>query len=137
VRIAPARPDQAILVLSPSHSTPRPRAASSAWAEQACLDGRVTGAGKLALDTSRLAADAGYGPVPLTRLEFLLLKELAEHGGRLVPRARLLASVWGFDFDPGSNVVDACVRRVRSKLGFGLIKTVRGEGYQLTAWLPQ
>ncbi len=106
-------------------------------AEQACLDGRDTGAGKLALDTSRLAADAGYGPVPLTRLEFLLLKELAEHGGRLVPRARLLASVWGFDFDPGSNVVDACVRRVRSKLGFGLIKTVRGEGYQLTAWLPQ
>jgi len=105
--------------------------------EQACPDGPVTGAGKLTLDVGRLAADAGYGPVPLTRLEFLLLKELAEHDGRLVPRARLLAVVWGFDFDPGSNVVDACVRRVRSKLGFGLIKTVRGEGYQLTARLPQ
>jgi DNA-binding response OmpR family regulator len=36
------------------------------------------------------------------------------------------------DFDPGSNVVDVCVRRLRSKLGFSLIKTVRGEGYQLT-----
>ena len=36
-------------------------------------------------------------------------------------------------FDPGSNVVDVCVRRLRSKLGFDLIKTVRGEGYQLTA----
>ena len=47
--------------------------------------------------------------------------------------AELLATVWGYDFDPGSNVVDVCVRRLRSKLGFDLIKTVRGEGYQLTA----
>ena len=92
-------------------------------------------AGQLALDAGRLAADAGFGPVPLTRLEFLLLKELAEHGGRLVPRSRLLAAVWGFDFDPGSNVVDVCIRRLRSKLGFGLIKTVRGKGYQLAAGL--
>ena len=50
-----------------------------------------------------------------------------------MPKVRLLASVWGYDFDPGSNVVDVCVRRVRSKLGFDLIKTVRGEGYQLAA----
>ena len=48
-------------------------------------------------------------------------------------KVRLLATVWGYDFDPGSNVVDVCVRRVRSKLGFDLIKTVRGEGYQLAA----
>jgi DNA-binding response OmpR family regulator len=48
-----------------------------------------------------------------------------------VPKGRLLASVWGYNFDPGSNVVDVCVRRLRSKLGFSLIKTVRGEGYQL------
>ena len=47
------------------------------------------------------------------------------------PKGRLLASVWGYNFDPGSNVVDVCVRRLRSKLGFSLIKTVRGEGYQL------
>ena len=69
--------------------------------------------------------------MPLTRLEFLLLRELAEHPGRSVPKGQLLASVWGYDFDPGSNVVDVCVRRLRSKLGFDLIKTVRGEGYQL------
>jgi DNA-binding response OmpR family regulator len=69
--------------------------------------------------------------VPLTRLEFLLLRELAEHVGQSVPKGRLLATVWGYDFDPGSNVVDVCVRRLRGKLGFGLIKTVRGEGYQL------
>jgi DNA-binding response OmpR family regulator len=90
---------------------------------------------KLALDTGRLEADAGHGPVPLTRLEFLLLKELASHAERPVPRSALLAAVWGFDFDPGSNVVDVCIRRLRSKLGFGLIKTVRGKGYQLAAGL--
>jgi DNA-binding response OmpR family regulator len=93
--------------------------------------GEVVRAGSLTLDVARLVADIGHGPVPLTRLEFLLLRELAEHRGESVAKGRLLASVWGYDFDPGSNVVDVCVRRLRSKLGFGLIKTVRGEGYQL------
>jgi two-component system, OmpR family, response regulator len=91
----------------------------------------VVRAGSLTLDVGRLVADIGTGAVPLTRLEFLLLRELAEHVGQSVPKGELLASVWGYDFDPGSNVVDVCVRRLRSKLGFGLIKTVRGEGYQL------
>ena len=93
--------------------------------------GEIIRVGSLTLDVARLVADIGQGPVPLTRLEFLLLRELAEHIGQSVPKGRLLASVWGYDFDPGSNVVDVCVRRLRSKLGFGLIKTVRGEGYQL------
>ena len=93
--------------------------------------GEIIRAGNLTLDVARLVADIGHGPVPLTRLEFLLLRELAEHFGRSVRKGRLLASVWGYDFDPGSNVVDVCVRRLRSKLGFSLIKTVRGEGYQL------
>jgi DNA-binding response OmpR family regulator len=56
---------------------------------------------------------------------------MARDAGRVVTHRRLLASVWGYHFDPGSNVVDVCVRRLRSKLGFSLIKTVRGEGYQL------
>jgi len=93
----------------------------------------VLRAGDVTLDVARLVADAGHGPVPLTRLEFLLLRELAEHVGQSVPKGKLLASVWGYNFDPGSNVVDVCVRRLRSKLGFDLIKTVRGEGYQLVA----
>ncbi len=92
----------------------------------------VLRAGDLVLDFGRLEANNGQGPIPLTRLEFLLLRELMEHAGQSVPKGRLLASVWGYDFDPGSNVVDVCVRRLRSKLGFDLIKTVRGEGYQLT-----
>jgi len=89
--------------------------------------------GGLSLDTGRLRADAGAGPVSLTRLEFLFLRMLMDHAGQAVPKDQLLGSVWGLDFDPGSNIVDVCVRRLRSKLGFDLIKTVRGSGYQLAA----
>ncbi|HTW05600.1 MAG TPA: response regulator transcription factor [Streptosporangiaceae bacterium] len=95
--------------------------------------GEVLRAGELALDVGRLQADIGAGPVALTRLEFLLLRELMEHAGQSVRKDQLLASIWGYDFDPGSNVVDVCVRRLRSKLGFDLIKTVRGAGYQLAS----
>jgi two-component system, OmpR family, response regulator len=90
-------------------------------------------AGRLLLDLGRLQADVGLGLVPLTRLEVLLLRELMEHAGESVPKGTLLASVWGIEFDPGSNVVDVCVRRLRSKLGFDLIETVRGAGYRLAS----
>ena len=93
----------------------------------------VLKAGDLLLDVGRLEANIGQGPVALTRLEFLLLRELMEHAGQSVGKGQLLATVWGYDFDPGSNVVDVCVRRLRSKLGFDLIKTVRGEGYRLAS----
>jgi two-component system, OmpR family, response regulator len=93
----------------------------------------VLRAGRLALDLGRLQADSGVGPVALTRLEVMLLRELIEHAGRSVPKDQLLATVWGMDFDPGSNVVDVCIRRLRSKLGFDLIETVRGAGYRLAS----
>lgn len=89
--------------------------------------------GDLTLDLWRLQADNGHGRVALTRLEFLLLRELMEHAGESVPKGELLSSVWGYDFDPGSNVVDVCVWRLRAKFGYELIKTVRGEGYQLAS----
>jgi DNA-binding response OmpR family regulator len=93
----------------------------------------VLRSGELRLDVGRMQADTGQGPVALTRLEFLLLRELMEHAGQSVPKDQLLELVWGYDFDPGSNVVDVCVRRLRSKLGFELIRTVRGVGYQLAS----
>ncbi len=108
---------------------PRPLASPLAPPQAA----EVIQVGNVLLDFARLVVDIGQGPIPLTRLEFLLLRELAEHVGESVSKGRLLSSVWGYDFDPGSNVVDVCVRRLRSKLGFELIKTVRGEGYQLVA----
>jgi DNA-binding response OmpR family regulator len=78
-----------------------------------------------------MEADIGAGPVPLTRLEFLVLRELMEHPGQAVSKGRLLASVWGYEFEPGSNIVGVCVRRLRTKLGDHVIKTVRGAGYVL------
>jgi two-component system, OmpR family, response regulator len=95
--------------------------------------GRVIRAGSLRLHVGRMEADIGHGPVPLTRLEFLVLRELMEHVGHSVSKGQLLATVWGYEFEPGSNIVGVCVRRLRSKFGDQLIKTVRGEGYQLAA----
>ena len=93
----------------------------------------VMHAGELSLDARRLVADSGSGPVALTRLEFLCLRALMERCGEPVTKSQLLASVWGIDFDPGSNIVDVCIRRLRAKLGFDLIETVRGEGYRLAS----
>jgi DNA-binding response OmpR family regulator len=118
---------------APHPSAPSAHGAQGSAGGNAHPHAEVILAGDVTLDVGRLVADIGHGPVPLTRLEFLLLRELAEHVGQSVPKGELLATVWGYDFDPGSNVVDVCVRRLRSKLGFDLIKTVRGEGYQLVA----
>lgn len=95
------------------------------WSDQAIQ------VGSLRLHVGRLEADSGSGRVPLTRLEFLLLRELMQHAGRPLSRGELLAAVWGDQADPDSNVVGVCVRRLRTKLGSHLIETVRGEGYQL------
>ena len=94
---------------------------------------RVIRVGGLKLHIGRMEADIGRGRTPLTRLEFLVLRELMEHAGQSVSKGQLLASVWGYEFEPGSNIVGVCVRRLRSKFGDQLIKTVRGEGYQLAA----
>jgi two-component system copper resistance phosphate regulon response regulator CusR len=90
-------------------------------------------AGGLSLDLIRREADTGAGPVALADREFLLLGELMKHAGRTVSKERLLSSVWGYHFDPGSNVVDVYVRRLRAKLGAEAITTVRGVGYRVDA----
>ena len=89
--------------------------------------------GSLSLDLIRREADAGLGPVPLSDREFLLLGELMRDAGRTISKERLLSSVWGYHFDPGSNVVDVYVRRIRAKLGAEMITTVRGVGYRVDA----
>jgi DNA-binding response OmpR family regulator len=88
-------------------------------------------AGRLRLDLIRREADSGAGPVPLAEREFLLLRELMRHPGRIVSKQRLLSAVWHYHFDPGSNVVDVYVSRLRAKLGAATIATVRGEGYRI------
>jgi two-component system, OmpR family, response regulator len=86
--------------------------------------------GGVTLDLVRRAADRGDGSVSLSEREFLLLRHLMNVHGRVSTREELLAEVWGYAFDPGSNVVDVCVGRLRSKLGGDVIETVRNVGYR-------
>ena len=70
----------------------------------------------------------------LTAKEFQLLEHFLLNRGQVVSRAELLEKVWDMHFDPGSNVVDVCVRRLRKKLGASApIETVRHAGYRLVA----
>jgi DNA-binding response OmpR family regulator len=96
------------------------------------IETRLT-AGSLTLDLIRRQADDGSGPIPLAEREFLLLGELLRNAGTTVSKERLLSAVWGYHFDPGSNVVDVYVRRLRAKLGSEAIVTVRGVGYRIDA----
>ena len=90
--------------------------------------------GRLALDVSRRQARVGVTLANLPDREFRLLHFLMLHPGEVVSRQRLLSEVWGFDFDPGSNVVDVCVRRLRRQLGPDApIETVRNAGYRAIA----
>jgi two-component system copper resistance phosphate regulon response regulator CusR len=94
----------------------------------------VLRAGALTLDLARRQARIGALITDLSDREFRLLQHLVEHLGEVVSRERLLAEVWGYHFDPGSNVVDVCVRRLRKKLGAAApIETVRRAGYRVTA----
>ncbi len=68
--------------------------------------------------------------VDLSAREFALAEQFLRHPGEVLTREVLLSSVWGMDFDPGSNVVDVYVRYLRAKLGADHIVTVRGEGYR-------
>ncbi len=89
-------------------------------------------AGGLTLDEHTREARIGDRVVGLADREFRLLRDLLMHPGQVVSRERLLASVWGYDFDPQSNVVDVCVRRLRQRLGPDApIETVRNAGYRI------
>jgi two-component system, OmpR family, response regulator len=94
----------------------------------------VVSSGNLVLDLSRRQARLGEVVCNLSDREFRLLRHLVEHTGEVISRERLLADVWGYSFDPGSNVVDVCIRRLRKKLGpHAPIETVRHAGYRLAA----
>jgi len=97
-------------------------------------DGHVLHAGGLALDLARRQACLGEHVVDLSDREFKLLHHLVECAGEVVSRERLLSHVWGYHFDPRSNVVDVCIRRLRKKLGPSApIETVRHAGYRVSA----
>jgi len=87
--------------------------------------------GDLTLDAITRRAIVGDYEVDLSAREFALAEEFVTHADEVLSREQLLSSVWGLDFDPGSNVVDVYVRYLRAKLGADRIETVRGMGYRL------
>ena len=88
--------------------------------------------GSVELDVAKRRAIADDAAIDLSDREFRLLYHFVFHVGEVISRERLLSEVWGYGFDPGSNVVDVCVRRLRKKLGPAWpIETVRHAGYRL------
>jgi two-component system, OmpR family, response regulator QseB len=71
--------------------------------------------------------------VDLTAREFTMLETLMQHRDQVLSREQLLSHVWGYDYDPGSNVVEVYIGYLRRKLGTDAIETVRGMGYRLRA----
>ncbi|WP_309115236.1 response regulator transcription factor [Saccharothrix sp.] len=85
----------------------------------------------LSLDLRTRRARLPEAVIDLTAREFALLELFLRHPGQVLAREQILSHVWGYDFDPGSNVVDVYVRALRRKIGNDRIRTVRGMGYRL------
>jgi two-component system, OmpR family, response regulator len=97
----------------------------------------VLTAGRLALDVTARQARIDREVIDLTERECQLLRCLIRNAGKLVTRESLLAEIWGRTFDGGSNVLDACVLRLRKKLGPRVpITTIRRVGYRLASESP-
>lgn len=90
---------------------------------------RYISAGGIQLDLDRRRARWGTFDVILTEREFGLLAHLMRRRGDVCRKDELLHDIWGLEFDPGSNVIEVCMRRLRTKLGEPPIETVRGVGY--------
>lgn len=87
--------------------------------------------GGLHLDLRTRRARIDDRTVDLSAREFALAETFLRHPGQVLSREQLLSHVWGYDFDPGSNVVDVYVRYLRRKLGAERFTTLRGMGYRL------
>jgi two-component system, OmpR family, response regulator len=94
-------------------------------------EANVLKAGQVRLDLRSRRATVRDQTVDLTAREFALLEVLLRNAGQVLSRGQLLSHVWGYSFDPTSNVVDVYVNSLRKKLGGNVIETVRGAGYRL------
>jgi DNA-binding response OmpR family regulator len=89
--------------------------------------------GPVRLDLRTRRVTTGGRDVELSAREFKLAEIFMRNPGQVLSREQLLSHVWGYDFDPGSNVVDVYVGYLRRKLGTDAIRTVRGMGYRFEA----
>jgi two-component system copper resistance phosphate regulon response regulator CusR len=91
----------------------------------------------VSLDLRTRQVSAGERSFDLSAREFALAEVFFRHPGQVLAREQLLSQVWGYDFDPRSNVVDVYVGYLRKKLGKGRISSVRGMGYRLEKDAPE
>lgn len=96
-------------------------------------DTTVVTAGDLSLDLRSRRVNVAGKDEELSAREFAMLEFFMTHPDQVLSRAQLLDNVWGYDFDPGSNVVDVYVRYLRQKIGNARLETVRGMGYRLVS----
>lgn len=87
--------------------------------------------GSLSLDLRTRQAHVGNRVIDLSAREFALAEIFLRHPGQVLSREQLLSHVWGYDYDPMSNVVEVYIRYLRNKIGADRIATVRGAGYRL------
>ncbi|WP_457208967.1 winged helix-turn-helix domain-containing protein, partial [Nocardioides sp. P5_C9_2] len=87
--------------------------------------------GGLTLDLRARRLHVDDRVVNLSQREFLLMQHLMRRSPQVCSREELLSEVWGYSFDPATNVVDVCVGRLRQKLRNNWIQTVRNVGYEL------
>ena len=91
----------------------------------------VLRAGDLSLDLHTRQAQVDGKIIDLSAREFALAEMLMRHPGQVLSREQLLSHVWGYDYDPCSNVVEVYIRYLRNKIGPERIATLRGAGYRL------
>ena len=94
---------------------------------------RALRVGDVTLDLRTRWANIGDETIELSAREFELLRTFLQHPDQVLSREQLLSHVWGYDYDPGSNVVDVYVGYLRRKLGARRLETVRGAGYRYRA----
>jgi DNA-binding response OmpR family regulator len=92
---------------------------------------RELSAGGVELDLRTRRATVGDRSVNLTSREFSMLETFLRHPDQILSREQLLSHVWGYYFDPTTNLVNVYVSALRKKLGADLIESVRGAGYRL------
>ncbi|MBF2066862.1 MAG: response regulator transcription factor [Calothrix sp. C42_A2020_038] len=98
---------------------------------QQATENTVIQIGSIVLDLHTRKVRVGEETIELPAREFVLAETFFRHPGQVLSREQLLDRVWGYDYDPGSNIVDVYVGYLRKKLGGDLIETVRGIGYRL------
>jgi DNA-binding response OmpR family regulator len=99
--------------------------------DQSSTSGGALNCGDLSLDLRTRIVEVDGTSVELSAREFALLETFMRHPRQVLSREQLLSQVWGYEFDPGSNIVDVYVRYLRNKVGAERIVTVRGAGYRL------